>query len=60
MHGRPANHGGKHVALALESWDDLTPKFIGSCEVTPDELGAYESWKNSGGHVLLAVTQISN
>ena len=38
--------GYKHMALTLKNWDYWEPEFLAGGEVAPDELEAYEKWKN--------------
>jgi hypothetical protein len=49
--------GRKHIALTLVNWKYWEPQFLAEGEVTPDELEAYEEWKN-GDRFVSELTMI--
>ncbi len=44
--GTQTTTGRKHIVLTLENWDYWKTQFLAEGEVSPDELVAYEEWKN--------------
>ncbi len=46
MEGGRQAAGRKHMALTLKNWEYWKPEFLSKGKITPDELEAYEKWKN--------------